>query len=113
MFFKKAKFFLDLTGEDNGSNAQGADTAPVAAVIAPVAPVDPAAVAAVAVAPALVSALVTIGTKGSSGLGLDQGLQPLAHQFGDQLAGGAAAKQLRQFRGGRIRDGHGLVSGRW
>ena len=68
---------------------------------------------AVAVAPALVSALVTISTKGNSGLGLDQGLQPLAHQFGDQLAGGAAAKQLRQFRGGRIGDGHGLVSGRW
>jgi len=48
MFFKKAKFFLDLTGEDNGSNANGAETAPVAAVIAPVAPVDPAAVAPVA-----------------------------------------------------------------
>jgi len=69
--------------------------------------------AAVAVAAPLSGALVTIGTESSSGLGLDQGLQPLANQFRDQLAGGAAAKQLRQFRGGRIRDGHGLVSGRW
>jgi len=49
----------------------------------------------------------------SSGLGLDQGLQPLAHQFGDELTGRGATEQLRQFRGGRIGDGHGLVSGRW
>ncbi len=69
--------------------------------------------AAVAVAPPLGGALMAIGSKGSSGLGLDQGLQALAHQFGDQLTGGAAAKQLRQFLGGRIGDGHGLVSGRW
>ena len=69
--------------------------------------------AAVAVSAPLSGALVTIGTKGGSGSGLDQGLQALAHQFGDQLAGGAAAKQRRQFRGGRISDGHGLVSGRW
>lgn len=46
MFFKKAKFFLDLTGEDNSSDANGAEKAPVAVVVAPVAP------AAVAVAPA-------------------------------------------------------------
>jgi hypothetical protein len=46
MFFKKAKFFLDLTGEDNSSDAKGAEKAPVAVVVAPVAP------AAVAVAPA-------------------------------------------------------------
>jgi hypothetical protein len=62
MFFKKAKFFLDLTGEDNGSNAKGVETAPVAAVIAPVATVDPAAVAAVAVAPAAVAAAAVAPT---------------------------------------------------
>ena len=56
MFFKKAKFFLDLTGEDNSSNANGAEKAPItAAVIAPVAPVAPAADAVVpgAAAPAV------------------------------------------------------------
>ena len=48
MFFKKAKFFLDLTGEDTPSNGKGTEKAPVvAAVIAPVAPAaaSPAAVA--------------------------------------------------------------------
>jgi len=56
MFFKKAKFFLDLTGEDNGSTAKGVEKAPVvAAVVAPVAPVEPAAVA---VAPAAVAPVV-------------------------------------------------------
>ena len=44
MFFKKAKFFLDLTGEDNGSNAKGSEKAPVVAAL--VAPVEPVAVAA-------------------------------------------------------------------
>ena len=48
--------------------------------------------AAVAMAAPLSGAQVAIGTKDSSGLGLDQGLPPLAHQFRDQLAGGAAAK---------------------
>ncbi len=58
MFFKKAKFFLDLTGEDNGSNAKGVEKAPVvAAVVAPVAPVEPAAVA---VAPAAVAPIVVV-----------------------------------------------------
>ena len=56
---------------------------------------------------------MAIGTDGSSGLGLDQGLQTLAHQFGDELTGRGAIEQLRQFRGGRMGDGHGLVSGRW
>ncbi len=47
MFFNKAKFFLDLTGEDQASNGKGAEKAPVvAALIAPVAPLDPPAVAA-------------------------------------------------------------------
>lgn len=58
-------------------------------------------------------AFVTIGTEGSSSLGLDQGLEPLAHQFRNQLPGSAAAKQLRQLMGGRIRDGHGLVLRWW
>ena len=58
-------------------------------------------------------ALVAVSTKSCGGFSLDRGLQPLTHQFGDQFTGGAAAKQLRQLRGGRIRDGHGLVSGRW
>jgi hypothetical protein len=58
MFFKKAKFFLDLTGEDQASNGKGAEKAPVvAAVIAPVEPLDPAAKA---VAPA--AAAVAPGT---------------------------------------------------
>ena len=56
---------------------------------------------------------MAVSTKsGGSGLGLDQGLQRQAHQFRDHLAGGAAAKQLRQFCGGRIGDGHGLVARR-
>jgi len=50
MFFKKAKFFLDLTGEDNTSNA------PVAVVVAPLAPVDDAPVGAASDAVALVVA---------------------------------------------------------
>ncbi len=58
-------------------------------------------------------ALVAVSTKSGGGLSLDQGLQPMPHQFGDQFTGGAAAKQLRQLSGGRIRDGHGLFSGRW
>jgi hypothetical protein len=58
-------------------------------------------------------ALVAVSTKSGGGLSLDQGLQPMPHQFGDQFTGGAAAKQLRQLCGGRIRDGHGLFSGRW
>jgi len=69
--------------------------------------------AAVAVSAPLSCSLVAVSTKSCSGFCLDQGLQPLPHQFGDQFTGGAAAKQLRQLRGGRIRDGHGLVSGRW
>ena len=53
MFFKKAKFFLDLTGEDQASNGKGAEKAPVvAAVIAPVEPLDPAAKAVAPVAAA-------------------------------------------------------------
>jgi hypothetical protein len=56
---------------------------------------------------------MAIGTDGSSGLGLNQGLQTLTHQFGDELTGRGAIEQLRQFRGGRMGDGHGLVSGRW
>lgn len=36
-------------------------------------------------------------------------LEALAHQFGIQLTGSAAAKLLRQPSGGRIGDGHGLV----
>jgi len=47
MFFKKAKFFLDLTGEDNTANA------PVAVVVAPLAPVDDASVGAASDAVAL------------------------------------------------------------
>jgi hypothetical protein len=44
MFFKKAKFFLDLTGEDQSSNGKDAEKAPVvAALIAPVELLDPAA----------------------------------------------------------------------
>jgi hypothetical protein len=39
----------------------------------------------------LVGALMTVSTHGSSGLGLDQGLETLTHHFRDQLAGGAAA----------------------
>jgi hypothetical protein len=35
------------------------------------------------VAPALVRALVAVSTNGSSGLGLNQGLQALTHQFRD------------------------------
>ena len=62
---------------------------------------------------ALDGAFVAIGAEGRSGLGLDQGLQPLTHQLGDEFTGGATAKQLRQLTGGRIGDGHGLVSGRW
>lgn len=54
---------------------------------------------------ALISALMTVGTKGGCSLGLDQGLEALAHQFGDQLTGSAAAKQLRQLSSGRIGDG--------
>jgi hypothetical protein len=65
--------------------------------------------AAVAVTLALRGALVAISAEWSSDFCLDQGLHALAHQFGEQLAGGAAAKQLRQFRGGRIRDGRGVV----
>jgi hypothetical protein len=53
MFFKKAKFFLDLTGEDQAANGKGAEKAPVvAALIAPVAPLDPPAVAADLISPA-------------------------------------------------------------
>jgi phage tail sheath gpL-like len=67
MFFKKAKFFLDLTGDDTSSNGKGTEKAPVvAAVIAPVAPLDPvataeapAAVAAAAVAPGTTTAAPT------------------------------------------------------
>jgi hypothetical protein len=59
----------------------------------------------------LVSALLAVRTEGRCSLGLDQGLQALPHQFRDQFTGGAAAKQLRQSRGGRSRDGRGLVSG--
>jgi hypothetical protein len=76
-------------------------------------PGQQAITAAVAVTTTLGSAFVTIGTEGSCRLGLDQGLQPLAHQFRDQLPGGATAEQLRQLAGGRIGNGHGLVSGRW
>jgi len=52
---------------------------------------------------------MTVGTEGRCSLGLDQGLETLAHQFGDEFTGSAAAKQLRQLSGGSIRDGHGLV----
>ena len=54
MFFKKAKFFLDLTGEDQASNGKGAEKAPVVAAL--IAPVAPAAVASAAVAPAAAEA---------------------------------------------------------
>jgi len=50
MFFKKAKFFLDLTGEDQASNGKGAEKAPIVAAV--IAPVAPAAAAPAAVAPA-------------------------------------------------------------
>jgi len=57
----------------------------------------------------LIRALMAIDTEGSCGLGLDQGLQVVAHQFRDQFAGSATAKQLLQLSGGRMSDGHGLV----
>jgi hypothetical protein len=57
----------------------------------------------------LIGALVTIGAKGGCSLSLDQGLEVLAHEFGNQLTGSAAAKQLRQLSGGRMGDGHGLI----
>jgi len=65
--------------------------------------------AAVAVSAPLSGSLVAIGTEGCCGLRLDQGLQPLAHQFRYQFAGGADAKHLRQLGGSKIGDGHGLV----
>jgi hypothetical protein len=43
------------------------------------------------VAAPLGCAFVTLSPKGSSSLGLNQGLQPLAYQFRNQLPGGAAA----------------------
>ena len=46
--------------------------------------------AAVAVAESLLGALVTLGTEHGSDLQLDQLLQALAHQLGDQLPGRAA-----------------------
>jgi hypothetical protein len=58
---------------------------------------------------AALAALMTVGTEGRSSLGLDQGLEALAHQFSDEFTGGTAAKQLRQLSGGRIRNGHDLV----
>jgi hypothetical protein len=65
--------------------------------------------AAVAVSAPMLSALMAIGTEGSCRLVLDQGLQALAHQFRDEFAGSATAKQLLQLSGGRMRNGHGLV----
>lgn len=65
---------------------------------------------AVAVSALLIRALMAIGTEGSCRLGFDQGLQALAHQFRDQIAGSATAKLLLQLSGGRMRNGHGLVS---
>ena len=64
--------------------------------------------AAVVVATSVIAALMAVSSKGSRGLGLDQGLEALAHQFRDQLTGGAAAKQLRQLMPGlsmrRVRE---------
>ena len=57
----------------------------------------------------LIRALMAIGTGGSCRFGLDEGLQALAHQFRDEFAGCASAKQLFQLSGGRMRSGHGLV----
>lgn len=44
--------------------------------------------AAVAMSAPLSCSLVAVSTKSCGGFCLDQGLQPLPHQFGDQLAGG-------------------------
>ena len=56
-----------------------------------------------AVASSLIRALMAIGTDGSCGLGLDQGLQALAYQFGDEFAGSATAKQLLRLSGGKMK----------
>ena len=53
--------------------------------------------------------MMKVDTTGRSLLSLDQGLETLAHEFGDQLTGSAAAMQLHQLGGDRISDGHGLV----
>jgi hypothetical protein len=59
--------------------------------------------AAKAAASSLIRALSAIGTDGRRRLGLDQGLQALAYQFGDEFAGSATAKQLLRLSGGRIK----------
>jgi hypothetical protein len=41
--------------------------------------------------------------------GLDQGLQAMAYKFGDEFTGSAAAMQLLELTGIRMRNGHGLV----
>jgi hypothetical protein len=64
---------------------------------------EQALTAAIAVASSLIRALMAIGTDGRSRLGLDQGLQAMAYQFGDEFAGSATAKQLLQLSGGRMR----------
>jgi hypothetical protein len=102
MFFKKAKFFLDLTGEDNGSNAKGVEKAPVvAAVVAPVAPVEPAAVA---VAPAAVAPIVVVSgtfTAAPSAAAADNGgpvaaVSTAARTTAEEIAAELAAAQANR-----------------
>jgi hypothetical protein len=59
--------------------------------------------AAKAAASSLIRALTAIGTDGRRRLGLDQGLQALAYQFGDEFAGSATAKQLLRLSGGKMK----------
>jgi len=94
MFFKKAKFFLDLTGEDQSTNGKGAEQAPVAAVIAPVAPVAPAAVAVavapVAVAPSAAAVAPSTTSTAPTAAAVTTGVRTTAEEIAAELAAAQA-----------------------
>ena len=56
--------------------------------------------------PALIGVLMPVNNERRSSLGLNQSLEALVFQFGDQLTGSATAKQLGRFSSSRTRDGY-------
>jgi len=99
MFFKKAKFFLDLTGEDNGSNAKGSEKAPVVAAL--VAPVEPVAVAAAPVVVASGTFTAAPATAAPSAAAADNGgpvaaVATAARTTAEEIAAELAAAQANR-----------------
>jgi len=94
MFFNKAKFFLDLTGDDTPSNGKGTEKAPVvAAVIAPVAPPDPATPAEDPAAVAVAPVALRVSTAASTPVAE---VAPAVRTTADEIAAELAAAQANR-----------------